>query len=140
MGCGMWRRLLLASTCSSLVLSACGTPTTAPEDHAAAFSGVVVDVRVAPAVSGKHATLPVVHPGQPKPADRSIVHISAATAILKRTPKGDVAPGTVEDIRVGHEARFDIDDVELRSYPPHVHATRVELQSRVATYPWRPMP
>jgi len=131
----MWRRLLLAGTCSSLVLGACGTHTTAPEDHAAAFSGVVVDVLSAPAAPGTLASLLVIHPGQPKPADRSIVHVSAATAIVKSTPTGGVAPGTVDDIRVGHKARFDIEDVELRSYPRQVHATRVELQSRVAAYP-----
>ena len=128
----MWRRILLVGACSSLALAACGSHTTAPDDDPTAFSAVVADVLSEPVASGTVARVLVLHPGQPEPIDRSIVHISAATTIVKRTPSGRLAPGTIDDVQAGRTARFNIENIELQSYPRQVFATRVELQSRAA--------
>lgn len=119
--------LLVFSTCSSLALGACASHATAPEDDGTAFSAVVVEVLTAPVAPGTVTRILVVHPGQPEPVDRSIVHISAATTIVKRTRSGDLVPATIGDVRAGRTARFNIENVELQSYPRQVFATRVEL-------------
>ena len=131
----MSKRLLLVSTCSILALGACGGHTTAPEADPTAFVAVVADVLSEPVAPGTIARVLVLHPGQPEPADRSNVQISAGTTIMKRTPSGDLVPGTIDDVQAGRTARFNIENIELQSYPRQVFATRVELPLRAATSP-----
>ena len=107
-------------------IAGCHSPVWAPEPRADA-SGIVLEFLTAPVSPNTVARILVEHPGVPPHADRSIVHIGSATPILVRGADGQLEAGRIEDIRVGVLARIEIEDVELRSYPRQVFATRIEV-------------
>lgn len=123
----MSRKTVLVCVCSMLALNSCGPETTALEYGPTAFTAVVAELLEDPAAPGTISRVLVLHPGQPEPSDRSLVHISSETTIVRRSAAGAMVPATAADIRVGQTARFRIGNTELRSYPRQVGATLIEL-------------
>lgn len=118
----MFSRFLLLLT--FLLASGCSTSATVPEGTADA-SGIVREILAVPTAPNTSARILVEHPGQAVPADRSIVHISSETELLVRTRSGKTRAGEISDLRVGLMASITITDLELRSYPRQVFATRI---------------
>jgi len=122
----MWRRILLHGVCSIAVIGACGSGATEPSGTVE-FSAVVEEFLDAPVAPGTIARVLVAHPEQADPADRSIVHVSRTTIIVRRSVSGALIPISLDDIEPGQRARFRIENRELRSYPRQVFATWIEL-------------
>lgn len=122
----MRRRSLVVGICSITLFGACQFEASEPTDTEE-FSAVVEDFPEAPIAPGTIARVLVSHPVQPEPADRSIVHITPSTIIVRRLPTGKTVPASVEEIEVGQSAVFQVENFELRSDPRQVFATRIEL-------------
>ena len=119
---------LLLCLGTAAFLASCRSSATAPDDPTA-FTAQIEALLEAPVAPNTIGRVLVSHPGQPEPADRSIVHISSETKLFKSSATGEFALADISDVKPGQTARFNIRNVELRSYPRQVFATRIVLET-----------
>jgi hypothetical protein len=98
---------------------------TSPADQRLEFPAIIQEVSEVPASPGAIGWLLVAHPERGYPADLSVVHVLEDTRVKRKSSGGSIAAIGLSAIEIGEIGRFQIDDVELRSYPRQVFATSI---------------